>query len=94
MNNCLRLVKTVWTPAEEQTIRGPPVGTDMIRKAEMMQAADAVEERCLSSMLTYEESAGMEPKTRGKATFSGLGERIRLYEKHVKEIGGESNITG
>lgn len=45
-------------------------------------------------MLTYEASAGMEPKTKGIAKFSGLGERIRVYEKHVKEHGGESNITG
>ena len=94
MNNCLRLVKKVWTPREEGTIRGPPVGTDMTRKAALMRAADAVEKRCLSSMLTYEASAGMEPKTKGIAKFSGLGERIRVYEKHVKEHGGENNITG
>ena len=94
MNNCLRLVKKVWTPREEGTIRGLPVGTDMTRKAALMRAADAVEKRCLSSMLAYEESAGMEPKTKGTAKFSGLGERIRVYEKHVKEHGGENNITG
>ena len=88
----LCLVKKVWITREEDTIRGPPVGTDMTRKAELMRAADAVEERCLSSMLTYEENAGMVPKTKGKATFSGLGERIRVYEKYVKENGGENRL--
>ena len=92
MNNCLRLVKKVWTTREEDAIRGTPVGTDMTRKAALMRAADAVQQRCLSSMLEYEKSAGMEPKTKGKALFSGLGERIRVYEKHVKENGGENKL--
>jgi len=97
MNNCLRLVKKVWTPGEEQIIRSPPVGTDMTKKAELMRVADAIQQRCLSKMTEYETKAKMKPKKGGSAKFSGLGERIRLYEKHIKEnpgCDGESIITG
>ena len=85
MNNCLRLVKKVWTEQEEQVIYGPPVGTNMIRKAELMRAADAIEKRCLSEMIEY-ENAGMEPKKKGSTKYTGLGGRIRAYEKYFKKI--------
>lgn len=96
MNNCLRLVKMVWTEEEKEVICRPPVGTDMIKKAELMRAADAVEKSCLSKMIEYEKAAGMEPKIRGTAKFTGMGGRIRAYEKHLRDnptSGGESIVN-
>ena len=74
----------------------PPVGTDMIKKAELMKAADAVEKSCLSKMIEYEKAAGMAPKTKGGAKYTGLGGRIRAYEKYLKDnpsCGGKSIVN-
>ena len=96
MNNCLRLVKKVWTEEEKNIIYRPPVGTDMIKKEELMIAADAIQKRCLSEMIEYEKSAGMEPKTKGSAKYTGLGCRIRASEKYLKDnpsCGGKTNLN-
>lgn len=96
MNNCLCLVKKVWTDEEKRIIYRPPVGTDMMKKAELMRAADAIERRCLSEMIECEKNAGMEPKKKGSAKYTGLGGRIRAYEKHLKDnpdCGGKSILN-
>ena len=61
-----------------------------------IRAADAIEKRCLEKMIEYEKNAGMPIKKRGGAKYTGLGGRIRAYEKHLKEnpaCGGESIIN-
>lgn len=96
MNNCLRLVEKVWTEEEKEVIYRPPFGTDMTKKAELMTAADAIQKRCLSEMIEYEKNAGMEPKTKGSAKYTGLGGRIRAYEKYLKDnpsCGGKSILN-
>ena len=81
---------------EKEVICRPPHGADMVKKAELMKAADAIQNRCLSEMIEYEKSANMPPKTKGSAKCTGLGGRIRAYEKYLRDnpnCGGKSILN-